>query len=137
MLAPPVHLATLKLPVSSARSTEQRTFTESDHNMSPQQNGSLFTLDPDETQEYENVLEAVRGTLKKNPEFGVDYILNALVATGPEELADRIEAWAQNVCSIEPRERAAYCHGNGPVPNRIVPVPTSDELIANSGLFDT
>ena len=105
--------------------------------MSPHENGSLFSLTPEDTREYENVLDAVRGIIKKNPELGVDYILNALVATGPEELADRIEGWAGNVCAIDSRERAAFCHGNSPRPDRIVPVPTMDEIVAASGLFDT
>lgn len=96
--------------------------------MTPHENGSIARLTTEDEREYENVLDAVRGIIKKNPELGLDFILNSLVATGETEVADRIQAWATNVCAVEEGMRGIYCHGRGPRPDRIVPVPTMKEI---------
>ena len=97
--------------------------------MSEQTKNVYLSLSPKETQEYEVVLDVVRTVVKQHPELGTTYVLNALVATGSEEMADRIEAWSGIVCELDSRDRAATCHGNGPRPDRIIRLQSMEEIV--------
>lgn len=96
---------------------------------SPQAFGDFVLLDPKEEESYQQIIDVVRSIKKRNPELGETFILNALVATGNENLADQIENWADTVCEFEPRDRPAFCHGNGPRPDKIVRLKSMEEII--------
>jgi hypothetical protein len=96
---------------------------------SSQASGDFVLLDPKEEESYQQVIDVVRSIKKRNPELGETFILNALVATGHEDLADQIESWADTVCEFEPRDRPAFCHGNGPRPDKIVRLKSMEEII--------
>lgn len=90
--------------------------------------GSFTHLNHDEQAIYAGVVATVRNIVASCPQLGAEMILNALVATGSEDLTDQIQVWADTVHEIEPRERAAYCHGNGPHADRIISLPRQEEL---------
>lgn len=99
-----------------------------------QASGAFIHLDPDEEQAYQQVLDLVRKVKKLNPELGETFVLNALVATGGEDLAQQIENWSGTVSDFDSRDRAAFCHGNGPRPDRIVRLKSMEEIINHSSL---
>ncbi|HEX7484172.1 MAG TPA: hypothetical protein VF281_03400 [Candidatus Saccharimonadales bacterium] len=104
---------------------------------SSQTHGAFVLLDPDEEQQYQQVIDMVRSIKKRNPELGETFILNALVTTGAEDLADQIEDWSGTVCDFEPRDRPAFCHGNGPRPDKIVRLRPMEEIISMPALSET
>lgn len=102
-----------------------------------QTSGVFAVLAPEEEQEYERVIGIVRSIKERNPELGEAFILNALVTTGSEDLADQIEDWSGTICQFEARDRPAFCHGNGPRPDRIVRLKSMEEIIGYSDILDT
>lgn len=91
--------------------------------------GEYFVnLEPSQQAKFESIVSYVRTIAATDP-LVVDYFLNALVATGPEEVADQIEAWAGKVCELDSRERTAFCHGNSPNAERIIRVPSMTEIV--------
>lgn len=93
-----------------------------------QNSGEFIFLDPNQEERYQQVLDAVRTIKKHNPELGEAFILNALIATGGENLANQIEDWIEDICDIDSRERPAFCHGHGPRPDKIVRLKSMDEI---------
>lgn len=86
-------------------------------------------LSPSQQARFESIVSYVRNNMATGDPHILDYFLNALVATGPEDTADRIEAWAGKVCDgIEMRDRPAFCHSNSPHADRIVRVPSFLEI---------
>lgn len=98
--------------------------------MSNQAGETFVYLDPNEEQAYQEVLDFIRTTAHKHPELAMAFFLNGLVFTGPEETADQIENWAGTVCEFESRDRPAFCHGNGPRPDRIVRAKSMMEIVS-------
>jgi superfamily II DNA/RNA helicase len=101
-----------------------------------QTTGIYANLAPEEEHEYEHVISLVRSIKERNPELGEAFILNALVTTGSEDLADQIENWSGTICEFDGRDRPAVCHGNGPRPDRIVRLKSMAEIIGFSDDMD-
>ena len=93
-----------------------------------QAHGGFVHLDPDEEQSYQQVIDLIRDIKRCNPELGEAFILNALVATGDQDLSQQMEDWSGAVSDIDARERSAFCHGNGPRPDRIVRLRPMEEI---------
>ena len=105
--------------------------------MQPLQSKARFILlDPEQEEAYRQVLGVVRSIKNNNPEHGEAFILNALVATGSEDFADQMENWIGNICEEDSRERSALVHGNGPRPDRIIPLNSMEEILGLPSDFD-
>lgn len=89
----------------------------------------FVSLSPSQQARFANIVSYVRTNVATDP-LALDYFLNALVATGPEDTADRIETWSGAICDeVDARERTALCHGNNPHADRIVRVPSHIGII--------
>lgn len=79
----------------------------------------FMNLNPAEQSNYETVREQV-GAILAQPN-GLELILNAIVAQGPEFTIDEIDQWVSGVKYIDSREVAALCHG----PERLLTVEST------------
>lgn len=80
---------------------------------------SFVNLTPAGQQAYEEIRTRI-GALLAQPN-GLDLVLNALVAQGPETTLTDISIWVEGVEDIDSRDLVGFCHG----PGRIITVEST------------
>jgi hypothetical protein len=89
----------------------------------------ILQLEPKEQGEYVELRETVRAIMAR--ECGLELLLNAIVATGPDFTRDTIERWVNGThsYSLNDRDVAAFCYG----PERLIDTPPIIDLSPSSG----
>ena len=80
---------------------------------------SFMNLTPAEQLNYESIRTQI-GAILAQPN-GLELVLNALVAQGPETTITEIDLWVNGVQDIDPRDLVAHCCG----PERLVTVEST------------
>lgn len=97
---------------------------------------SYTHLDPAQQAKYVEVADYVAKLTASDP-LGLEYLLNAAQATGPEDVADRVKAWGDIVADIYPeRDRPAACQGWSDRAERLIHVPEMTEIYTLPDLPD-
>lgn len=80
---------------------------------------SFMSLTPAEQLDYETIRTQI-GAVLAQPN-GLELVLNALIAQGPETTITEIGLWVSGVQDIDPRDLAAHCYG----PERLITVEST------------